>query len=359
MNDENGIVPPPAKTINETISFYELYYKYKSSLSAGFSDLFLHFSLYFSLCILLIHFRHNALISLTLIMFLSGIIGRTILIFHHCGHNSYTPSKCINYVLSNITGAIVFLPHCWHYRHLTHHMTLGNIDNDFGFNQNELIFHTFNQYKGFSNHKKCIYKILLHPLLFFTIITWVKLMVVERIYAVKFFFKRYYVQPPYVTIIFDQLINNMLISALLLIMYKNNILYHYLLSTALAQSYISFIFFNEHTYNPSYVEKNNKWKIQTASIHSSSIIVLPSYLYYFLDGEAYHHIHHSNAKIPFYNLKKYHEEVVSKSDVYNNVIKLTLVDCYNNMWLKLYDEDNKRYITFVEADEEIRKEKNI
>ena len=80
-----------------------------------------------------------------------------------------------------------------------------------------------------------------------------------------------------------------------------------------------------------------------------------------------------NAKISGYNLQKYHEEIVSKNKMfdtkgaslcpvvhqYDNVVKLSMSDCYNNLWLVLYDEDNKRYITFAEADEEIRKDKDM
>jgi omega-6 fatty acid desaturase (delta-12 desaturase) len=80
---------------------------------------------------------------------------------------------------------------------------------------------------------------------------------------------------------------------------------------------------------------------------------------YFPMGIEYHHIHHMNAKIPGYNLQKYHEEVVSKSNMFDNVVKLSMTDCYNNLWLVLYDDEKKRYITFAEADEEIRKDKNI
>jgi len=29
-------------------------------------------------------------------------------------------------------------------------------------------------------------------------------------------------------------------------------------------------------------------------------------------------------------------------------------DCYNNLWLVLYDEDNKRYITFAELDKGLK-----
>jgi hypothetical protein len=66
-----------------------------------------------------------------------------------------------------------------------------------------------------------------------------------------------------------------------------------------------------------------------------------------------------NAKIPGYNLQKYHEEVVSKSNIFENVVKLSMTDCYNNLWLVLYDEDKKMYITFAETDEEIIKDKDM
>jgi hypothetical protein len=66
-----------------------------------------------------------------------------------------------------------------------------------------------------------------------------------------------------------------------------------------------------------------------------------------------------NAKIPGYNLQKYHEEVVRKSDMFDNVVKLSMTDCYNNLWLVLYDDEKNRYITLAEAYEDIMNNKNI
>ena len=118
------------------------------------------------------------------------------------------------------------------------------------------------------------------------------------------------------------------------------------------------IFHNQHTYNPSYVIENEKWSQRDSGILGSSFIQIPYFLKYFFMGIEYHHIHHINSKIPGYNLQKYHEEVVSKSNMFDNVVKLSMKDCYNNLWLVLYDEDKKRYITFKEADEEIRNNKD-
>ena len=74
------------------------------------------------------------------------------------------------------------------------------------------------------------------------------------------------------------------------------------------------------------------------------------YLKYFTGGIEYHHIHHINSKIPGYNLQKFHEEVKQKSDMFDNILTLNLTECYNNLWLNIYDEKSKRYITFEEAD---------
>lgn len=115
---------------------------------------------------------------------------------------------------------------------------------------------------------------------------------------------------------------------------------------------------NEHTYNPPYVLKSDDWTYTNSGLLGSSLIKVPLLLKYFTGGLEYHHIHHMNAKIPLYNLQKYHEEVVSKSNMFDNIVELSLSDCYNNMSLVLYDEDKQKYITFDEADAEIQKEKH-
>ena len=67
-----------------------------------------------------------------------------------------------------------------------------------------------------------------------------------------------------------------------------------------------------------------------------------------------------NSKIPNYNLQYYHEEVVSKSDMFDDIVKLSITECYNNLWLVLYDEDKKKYITFKDAhiDDNLQKKIN-
>ena len=57
--------------------------------------------------------------------------------------------------------------------------------------------------------------------------------------------------------------------------------------------------------------------------------------------------------IPGYNLHRFHEELKKNTNELDNIIELSMNDCYKNLWLTLYDEDNDRYISFKEADKKI------
>lgn len=63
-----------------------------------------------------------------------------------------------------------------------------------------------------------------------------------------------------------------------------------------------------------------------------------------------HTIHHINATIPGYNLQAYHEEVISKSNLFDNIVKLSISDCYHNLKLRLYSEKNNKYIRLDEVE---------
>ena len=113
------------------------------------------------------------------------------------------------------------------------------------------------------------------------------------------------------------------------------------------------IFHNQHTFNPPYVTNNETWNIIDNGLKGSSFIQIPDILKYFSGNIEYHHVHHMNAKVPNYHLRSYHEEVTSKGNTFDNVIKLSMLDCFNNIWLVIYDEHTNKYITFKEADAEI------
>jgi len=118
-------------------------------------------------------------------------------------------------------------------------------------------------------------------------------------------------------------------------------------------------FFNQHTFNPAYAVGEKEWTQKNSGLEGSSFIQIPTFLKYFTMGIEYHHIHHMNSKIPGYNIQQYHEEVISKSTLFDNIVKLSIMDCFHNVWFMLYDNEDKRYITIDQAEQIIKNNKLI
>jgi len=335
-------------SLKNEINESELFMKYKSSYTFAFIDLSIH-TLYLSCAYYMMWFFRNSWLSVFTIPLLGLLNIKTFIIFHDCGHQSYTPNKTFNYIIGTIISPLTYFPFSWNYRHHTHHLTNGNYENKYRFNYNELIFHTLTQYKNMSVTKRYIYKIILSPYILFTFLTYIKFILIERFYVIKFFIKEYAYKPSY--LIIDQLINNIQLCFILYLQYKYSIIYHSLLSFCISSTCGTLLFFNQHTFNPPYVVNNKNWNMKDSGLKGSSFIQIPYLLKYFTGGIEYHHIHHFNSKIPNYNLQSYHEEVISKSNIFDNIIKLSMKDCYNNLTLSLYNETTNKYITFAEADE--------
>jgi omega-6 fatty acid desaturase (delta-12 desaturase) len=333
-------------TINET----ELFMKYKSSYTSAFIDLSIHSFLICLSFYSLWYFRNSWIVILPTIS--TGLLNlRTIFVFHDCGHNSYTPNKTLNYIIGSLLGIYLITPFSWNYHHNIHHLTNGMKDNAYTHRPNETVILTYNAYK-----QKTLKTIVVSYMyrVFFVIFPIIYFVVKQR-YNELFNIVRKrgrYHQNIWI-ILRDTLLNN--ISCF--VFYRYYITYAYFIPFYIAITCVFLLFHNQHTYNPPYMVNYKDWSCKNSGLAGSSFIQIPKFLKYFTMGIEYHHIHHMNAKIPGYNLQAYHEEVVSKSNLFDNVVKLSMNDCYNNLWLFVYHEDKNRYITFAEADEEIIQER--
>ena len=349
--------PPQKKAINET----ELFMKYKSSYTSAFIDFLFHIFLLTCSFYSLWYFR-NSWMSLFTVPLLGLLNIKTFMIFHDCGHNSYTPSKTLNYIIGLLLSGFVSHPFFWNYNHNTHHNVSGNIENKYNYVFNETTFHTLKNYKSWSNISRYLYKLLRTPLLFFTILIYLKILITHQFRIIPFIlYKTYDCKTPRIYLFIEQFVSTCVLLLIFYICNLYDILVVYIMSCFIGLSITVMIVHNEHTYNPSYVVGNNDWTYVDSGLRGSSFIIIPRAFKYFFHGIEYHHIHHMNSKIPGYNLQSFHEEIDSKSEMFDNIVKLSMIDCYNNLWLALYDEDKKRYITFAEADESlffISKKKN-
>jgi omega-6 fatty acid desaturase (delta-12 desaturase) len=176
--------------ISSTISYSNLYNKYRSNYFLAFQDLFFH-TFILSLTYTFIYYYNNIYFLSIPLTFLLGLLKiKTFIIFHDCGHNSYTPSILINNIIGIITGIFIFNPFSWNFNHNTHHLVSGNLDNKYNYGFNETVFHTLNNYKSWSLLKKTLYKTILHPFIFFFVLAPFKFIIIMRIYAIHLILKK-------------------------------------------------------------------------------------------------------------------------------------------------------------------------
>jgi omega-6 fatty acid desaturase (delta-12 desaturase) len=342
---------------NNKINEVELFTKYKSSYKSAFLDLFAH-TFYLSTAFYLMRVFRNSWLSVFTILFLSLLNVKSFIIFHDCGHHSYTPNKTLNYFIGIIMGVMTVTPFSWCFNHNTHHLTNGNINNDYEYQFNETIFHSLREYREFSFLKRQLYKCVRNPYIFYSVLPVFKFLIMMRFNAYILSNKKMSIKNMNNFMIIEQIINNLGIGFLLYLVYQYSIFYHYLMAVTIGSSLGVMLFHSQHGFNPPYVVNNKNWNMKRSGLKGSSFIEIPYLLKYFTGGIEYHHIHHMNSKIPNYNLQSYHEEVVTKSDMFDDIVKLSMSDCYNNLWLVLYDEEKNRFVTFEEADEEIKNSKD-
>ena len=318
----------------------ELFMKHKSSYFYSLMDLSTH-SVYFLTAIYLVWFFRYSAACLFTIPLMSLMTVRTFLIFHDCCHNSYTPNRALNYILSHLTGAFVITSPNWMLGHSTHHFTNGHIDNKHHYLFNETVPYTKRKFLLKSKAEQRKYMILKHPLVFFGIVPFFYFVFVQRyVFALKKYKHPSAFKQSLFQITMVHLINNILSFVYLYKLYQYEILPHFFAFALIGSSMAFMLFHNQHTFNPSYVVKD--WSMRDSGLRGSSFIQIPSFLKYFFMGIEYHHIHHMYSKLPGYNLRAYHEETE------HDIVELSMSECYNNLWLVLYDEENEKYITFDE-----------
>jgi acyl-lipid omega-6 desaturase (Delta-12 desaturase) len=104
------------------------------------------------------------------------------------------------------------------------------------------------------------------------------------------------------------------------------------------------LFYVQHQFEDAYWQTSDAWNFDEAALQGSSRLDLPPILRFFTGNIGLHHLHHLSARIPNYNLQAAHE-----SGGLEPVTTLSLRDGFRAVRLKLWDSDQRRLVTFREA----------
>jgi len=286
--------------------------------------------------IMIFSLRVSPWLSLALTPLAAGFLIRIFIIFHDCGHGSFTRSKKLNRFIGIVTGILVFTPYDrWTDSHRTHHATVGNLDKR---GTGDVWTLTVNEYLALSPWRRFAYKTFRHPAVMLGIGAFLMFMVSHR------FTQRNNTRKQkmniYLTNAFIALIA---VGMSLLIGWKNYLMIQIpvMYFASLAGVYL---FYLQHQYEDVIWSRNEDWNYKEMALHGSSFFKLPGLLRWFTGNIGYHHIHHLGPTIPNYNLVRCHNE----NSIFHDIKPITLFTSFKSLSIRLWDEQRQKAVSFRE-----------
>lgn len=276
----------------------------------------------------------SPLITIALGVINAGFMVRIFIIFHDCAHSSFFKTARMNKIVGSALSVLTFTPfHKWRYEHLTHHSTVGNLD-DRGIG--DIYTMTVEEYQQLSKLGKLKYKIYRHPLFLFGIAAFL-------LFAVRNRFSR--TDMPWkdrLKVLWTNLGIVACIVGVISLVGWSTFLWVQLPILYIASTVGVWLFYVQHQYEDVIWAREEDWDHTKMSLYGSSFFKLPKVIQWFSGNIGFHHIHHLSPKIPNYNLEKCHNE----NEEFQVVKPVTLWKSFKTWNLKLWDEEAQKLIRF-------------
>jgi len=135
--------------------------------------------------------------------------------------------------------------------------------------------------------------------------------------------------------------------ALLAVIRPDILLLALVLPWFLASALGSYLFYAQHNYPGAKIRHGTDWDYVFAAIHSSSYIRMNPVMRWFTGNIGYHHVHHLNARIPFYRLPEAMNAIEGLQTP--GTTSLSPADIVRCLGLKLWDPERNRFVSFAKA----------
>ena len=277
------------------------------------------------------------LFTLVLAVIAAGFLIRIFIIFHDCCHHSFFKSRLANKVVGTITGIITIFPfNQWQHDHSVHHATSSNLDKR---GTGDIWMLTIDEYFSLSSIQRLGYRLYRNPLIMFGLGPIYNFLIKNRFNRKGARLKER----------LNTYLTNVSIVALYaflcwLIGWQSFLLVQapiFLISGAAG----IWLFYVQHTFEDSYFEEDKNWEYVKAAVEGSSFYKLPKPLQWITGNIGYHHVHHLSPKVPNYKLEDAHNQ----TETLQNVPTVTLATSLLSLKFRLWDEQNKKFVTFKEA----------
>jgi acyl-lipid omega-6 desaturase (Delta-12 desaturase) len=275
-------------------------------------------------------------ITLPILMVAAGFMVRTFILFHDCCHQSFFKSRTANDILGTITGVLTLVPYQqWKHTHTVHHATSGNLNKR---GTGDMWLLTVEEYKAASLWTRISYRVYRHPFIMLVIGP-------VAVFLLEYRFNRKGAKTKervntYVTnvsIVVLYLFLSWLVGWQAFVMIQGPIFF-------VAGLLGIWLFYVQHQFEDSYFENEEEWTYIQAAVEGSSYYKLPKLLQWITGNIGFHHVHHLSPRVPNYNLEKAH----NATEDLKKATTITIGTSFKSLDYRLWDEKNKKFISFKE-----------
>lgn len=278
-------------------------------------------------------------LALPLAMAAAAFMVRLFLIQHDCSHGAFFRHRLANAWLGRALGVLTLTPHdLWRRTHATHHASAGNLDRR-GVGDIDTL--TVEEYRARPFWHRLRYRLYRHPLVMFGIGPAYMFFLQHRL---PVGLMREGWRPWLSTMATNVAIG--LAAALLiwLIGIKAFLLVHLPIMLFAASAGV-WLFYVQHQFEHTTWTKDSDWDLHDAALRGSSYYDLPAFLRWLTANIGIHHVHHLCSRIPYYRLPR----VLHDHPELRNVGRVTLLQSFRCVRLALWDETQRRLVSFREA----------
>lgn len=264
---------------------------------------------------------------------------RLFMIQHDCGHGAFFRRRSVNDWVGRILGVLTFTPYdVWRRSHATHHATSGNLDKR---GIGDVDTHTVREYRSMPRWRRIAYRLHRHPLILFGIGPVYYFLLRNRLpVGISQGDRRFWVSAMGTNIaIFSTA------GILIYFLGAGPFLLVQLPVIILASSIGVWLFYVQHQFENTYWADDDDWNVHDAALHGSSHYHLPGLMGWLTAHIGVHHVHHLSSRIPYYRLP----QVLQDIPEFAPIGRMTLLQSLGCVKLHLWDEDQRRLISFSEA----------
>ena len=277
------------------------------------------------------------LLTLALSIPASGFLVRTYIVFHDCTHGAFMPTKRANTWLGTVLGLLLFATYAhWRHNHAVHHATAGDLDRR---GVGDVATKSVAEYEAMTPRARLGYRLYRNPFVMFGLGPILGMIVQARLVPgdARPRIRR--------AIIATNVALAVIVGALCLLIGPLAYLQIQLPLVLIGGGTGIWLFYVQHQFEDVYWETGEQWSYADAALRGSSYLKLPKVLQFFTGNIGLHHVHHLSARIPNYNLQRAHDA----NPIFHDVPTLTLADGIRAVRLKLYDEEQRRMVTYAQA----------